>query len=275
MKKILWLALLFVAQAQAAEVWTRTATEGQGLTFNRYPVTMRYGDIGTNIWVIKTFTGPPPAGTAYGCNNETFTDPLIGTQKACWEKVVYDGFACLPDVVLPAKVKTVAVPPEQWSGYSNVSAWTCALPSGDYKNERSIWNLDEIRVFLEQAIRKQFDEAGAKEWCKTHCEPMGPDLTGRASTLMDAYAAKAKVTASGTATSRPVYPLNADGTRNTTAVVGQRVKVGDSCDIGARVGTTTYYSVKGLPNMDTKKTPAILGDVYAACTFSAPIGVNE
>jgi hypothetical protein len=65
-----------------------------------------------------------------------------------------------------------------------------------------------------------------------------------------------------TSTSRPVFGLNADGTRNTTAVANQRVS-----DVSTNCGCTTtaleesggvYCSVSGSPNVATADTTDVI-----------------
>lgn len=162
--------------------------------------------------------------------------------------------ACYPDIAIPLKVRTVVIPPLS-NGDNRLSLWTCRTATG-YVNERWSWSIAEIAPWFEQALGGVFDEAAARSYAIVNSG--GAD---RASSVeLDQFAARAVVATNGTSTTRPVYALNADGTRNTTALAGVRATVGSSCDITRRVGTTSYYAVSGGVTL---------------CKFTAPAGINE
>lgn len=164
--------------------------------------------------------------------------------------------SCYPDVALPLKVRTVTIPTLS-NGDNRLSLWTCRTATG-YRNERWSWKLADVAPWIEQALTGVLDEAAARQWSIANAG--GPDHG--ASAELDLFAATAKVAPNGTSTTRPVYPLNADGTRGTTAVAGVRAPVGSPCDIGRRVAGTNYYALPGTQTV-------------TLCTFTAPAGVND
>ena len=162
--------------------------------------------------------------------------------------------ACYPDIALPLKVRTVTIPTLS-NGDNRLSLWTCRTASG-YVNERWSWSVAEIAPWFEQALGGMLDEASARSYAVANSG--GADRASSAA--LDEFAARAVVAVNGTSTTRPVYPLNADGTRGATAVAGVRVAVGSPCDITRRVGTSNYYAVAGGVTL---------------CKFTAPAGINE
>lgn len=161
---------------------------------------------------------------------------------------------CYPDISIPVKARTVTVPALS-NGDNRLTLWTCRTSTG-YKNERWSWKLADIAPWMEQALSGVLDEPAARAWVVANAG--GADRAYSAE--LEQYAAKAVVATNGTSTTRPVYPLNADGTRGTTALAGIRAAVGSSCDITKRVGSTSYYAVTGGVTL---------------CTFTAPAGVND
>lgn len=72
-----------------------------------------------------------------------------------------------------------------------------------------------------------------------------------------------RVRPNGAQTSRPVYPLRTNGTRNTTAMNGERVRVGDQCScahlaipesVDGAAAPNVYCSVEGRQNAANVKT---------------------
>lgn len=83
-----------------------------------------------------------------------------------------------------------------------------------------------------------------------------------------------KVRANGTQTSRPVFRLNTDSTRNLTALSGERVRVGDTCRCTRKVveeavagsdASNSYCSVEGLDNTATPTTDQLPSNHIAWC----------
>ena len=161
---------------------------------------------------------------------------------------------CYPDIAIPLKVRTVVIQPLS-NGDNRLSLWTCRTPTG-YKNERWSWKVADVAPWFEQALGGALDETAARAWSTANSG--GADRAYSAE--LDQFEARAVVAVNGTTLTRPVYPLNADGTRNTTAIPGVRAAVGSRCDITRRVGTTNYYAVTGGVTL---------------CTFTAPAGINE
>lgn len=161
--------------------------------------------------------------------------------------------ACYPDIVLPLRVRTVTIPALP-NGDNRLSLWTCKTATG-YKNERWSWKVSDVAPWVEQALGGALDEAAARAWSVANSG--APDRAYSAE--IEQFAAVAVVAANGTSTTRPVYPLNPDGTRGTTALT-QRAPVGSPCDITRRVQGTNYYAVTGGVTL---------------CKFTAPAGINE
>lgn len=161
---------------------------------------------------------------------------------------------CYPDITIPLKVRTVVIQPLS-NGDNRLSLWTCRTPTG-YKNERWSWKVADVAPWFEQALGGALDETAARAWSTANSG--GADRAYSAE--LDQFEARAVVAVNGTTLTRPVYALNADGTRNTTAIPGVRAAVGSRCDITRRVGATNYYAVAGGVTL---------------CTFSAPAGINE
>lgn len=161
--------------------------------------------------------------------------------------------SCYPDIVIPLRVRTVTIPALP-NGDNRLSLWTCKTATG-YKNERWSWKIADIAPWFEQALGGGLDEAAARQWSIANSG--APDRAYSAE--LEQFAAVAVVATNGPSTTRPVYPLNPDGTRGTTALT-QRVTVGSPCDITRRVQGTNYYAVAGG---------------VALCKFTAPAGINE
>lgn len=161
--------------------------------------------------------------------------------------------SCYPDIVIPLRVRTVTIPALP-NGDNRLSLWTCKTATG-YKNERWSWKVSDVAPWFEQALGGALDEAAARAWSVANSG--APDRAYSAE--LEQFAAVAVVAANGTSTTRPIYPLNPDGTRGTTALT-QRVTVGSPCDITRRVQGTNYYAVTGGVTL---------------CKFTAPAGINE
>lgn len=161
--------------------------------------------------------------------------------------------ACYPDIVLPLRVRTVTIPTLA-NGDNRLSLWTCRTATG-YVNERWSWKLADIAPWVEQAVGGALDEASARAWSVANSG--APDRAYSAE--IETFAARAVVALNGTSTTRPIYPLNPDGTRGTTAL-SLRATVGTACDIARRVQGTNYYAVTGGVTL---------------CTFTAPAGIND
>jgi hypothetical protein len=275
----LTILMLVTSFAGAAEpTWTRlTDEQGEGQPFTLPAAAkVRYG--AQSAWIEKDLL----AGT-YFCRNEFFgSDPLYGVPKACW---VLSGPArtnaplCFPDPAVKLKVKTIQVDPAQFGGDDNFSVWACEKPDGrGYKNEAWLWSYSKVANHLIAASVGLFNEAAAREHCSTNCVAPTAEVQARAAPLTAPFLAVATVTANAAspAATRPVYGLNADGTRNTTAIPNARIGANQPCDIGDRLPGTSYYSVAGRPNTAVAGSyPPLGASIYALCTFKAPVGVNK
>lgn len=184
------------------------------------------------------------------------------------------GPACFPDVVLPARVRSIALPLGVSARYDRVAVWTCQIPTG-YRNEVWLFSYSEVADFVADAMLGAFNETAARQKCEMQCTPATDSEKAFADQWSSQFRARAVVRASGTATTRPVYALNADGTRNPTAVAGARVAVGASCSISRRIAGTNYYSVEGQLNAATSDPGDVLGTLYSVCSVTLPIGVNQ
>jgi len=154
------------------------------------------------------------------------------------------------------------------------AAWSCNTAAG-VKNYASGFTVQEVLSFAISYVNTGIlDKASADAEAARLLVPPTDAERVYLDGLIATYGSRAVVSNSGTATSRPVYSRNPDGTRNTSAVPNQRVGVAVRCYTFDRIGTTTYYSVKGRPNIVTADMNDKLGDVYAVCTRTDPVGVN-
>lgn len=182
--------------------------------------------------------------------------------------------ACWPEIRIPAKVYVQPLP----KGFrdNKVAVWTCATKTG-FTNVTFTYKDSELNEWIPTILSGKFDRARADASCREKCDLIFEDnLVAAVRKIAEPYKAKAFVAPSGDATSRPVYALNEDGTRNTTAVPLTRVAVGAPCFINGRVGSSgSWYRVDGQPNVFTPDPNDKVGRVVAQCAFNAPLGVNN
>jgi hypothetical protein len=264
--------------AAAAEItdWHRVAGEGQTFTL-AVPKQVTYCNPGVACIAPRLLL----AGV-HGCSNQTFgPDPYPNVEKECRVEpgpTAPAGPLCFPDPGVKLKVKTLEVDPVQFGSDSNLSVYTCEKPDGrGYKNETWLWTYSKIANYLIAASVGLFNETAAREHCNTKCVAPTAEVQERALKLATPFLATAEVSAGSTpGANRSVYGLNADGTRNTTAIPNAKIGAGQPCDIGDRLPGTSYYSVAGRPNSAVDGSyPPLGASVYALCTFKAPVGVNK
>jgi hypothetical protein len=171
---------------------------------------------------------------------------------------VTSGPVCYPDVAIPLKVRTISVDAVLFGGDNRVSIWTCRTATG-YKNESWSWKLSDIVPWAESALAGTMDESAARAWVVANADVL-PATTRAVTNTLGIHAARAVVAINGTVLTRPVYVLNADGTRG--AVIAARATVGTLCDMGRRITGTNYYALPGTQTV-------------TLCTFTAPAGVND
>lgn len=182
--------------------------------------------------------------------------------------------ACLPKPVVPAKLRVTAVPENVSQRYQWAATWTCRTATG-YRNETWMFRTSEVAQAVVEAMTSGVvNEAEARDKCARQCTPLTDAERAFLIQWAQPYLARVTVAATSTSATRPVYALAADGTRATTALAGQRVAVGERCHLNRRLGNTSYYSVEGRPNVATADPSDVLGDVYALCTLTTPIGVS-
>lgn len=256
-----------------------TAAEGPGVKIADEGGSFTLASASTVIYGAgSTWTAPQVlVPGVHSCSNATFGDPINGTVKECRSMIVASPPppACWPDLKIPLRAKNFDVDPRQFDGESNVAVWTCRTATG-LKNEVRLWSLGpSTRKYIDQGLAGQLDEAGAREAAARDGKWAAAEAQEKALQLVGPYLASAKVSASGTAKRRSVYAMNPDGTRNPTAVPGSMVGVGTPCDIGDRIGNTNYFGVEGRSNVAVEGSYPPLGRLYAPCTLSTPVGVNE
>ncbi len=266
MKRCLGILLaLFAVQAHGASL---PVNEYQQFTLTA-PTTVEYGN--GLLTTKKTFA----AGT-WWCANDSFKsdtlpsgDPAVNLAKTC-KPVATQTFECFPDMVLPLKAKVLSVSAGEFEGWSVIAAWSCNTPTGivNYQGGSSLGDVWEWSVSWSL---KLFDEAKAKAWCAANCKPPTQNQLARMKPLLDPYAAVVKVSTNGATLTRPVFTIDAAGVRK--EVAGAKVQVGAVGNLNKRVGS--YCSVEGQPNVAVAGSYPKLGNVYALCTLTTPVGVND
>lgn len=222
-----------------------------------------------------------PVGQTDGCPTPgVYTGERFGTKAQAARIAVTPppapvaGPACYPDVVIPARLRTAALPAGVSTRYDRIAAWTCQTASG-YTNEVWMFSLSQVIDPALAALAGVVDEEAARASCAQRCSVLTDAEKAYSTTWAAPYRASAVVSVNGSSTTRPVYALNPDGTRQTTAAANARVAVGATCALGARLGTTSYYSVAGQPNVATTDPADTLGNLYALCALTTPAGVNQ
>ncbi len=181
-------------------------------------------------------------------------------------------FRCLPLPKLNGDIYDV--PPTVSLRFQKLGIWTCDTPTSIY-TQYFFFSWAEAAAYARRVITL----AESNDVCKRSCVPLTIEEVAFAKAKLAEVGPKAKVAVSGTSVTRPTYAKNADGTRNTT-VRSERVLIGSTCNQGLRLKDiygkgTEYYSVKGLANVATSRTDDVLGDLYALCTLTAPLGLNQ
>jgi hypothetical protein len=195
----------------------------------------------------------------------------LGCMSQAWSQSAAP--TCYPDLVYPAMVRTTVLPQGVSTRYTHAAAWTCAIPTG-HVNELWLFSWSSVSAELTAAAVGVFDESAARARCAQECQPATVGEIAWPRQWATPHRARAVVSPSGTATTRPVYALNPDGSRQTIALSGARVAVGAACKLSQRLGSTTFHSVEGQPNVATADATDVLGPVFAICSVVAPIGVN-
>ncbi len=259
MKTLLFLIALFVAGiALAAPV--KFADEGQAFTTITDTSVTYCAGLNDRCSAPRLF----PASVSATCDNSTFGDMAPGVVKGCYAEIVAVAAApaqyCWPAAadVVAGKYKILAVPESVSSYYTYLGVWKSSCTQ---QSEAQFYNADELSAVVLNAWRFTSNDA-INEWVRSQpVRAFTPSEISFMHSAKGAYATRAEVKPStSTATSAPVYRLNADGTRNTTAVSGVRAPRGTLCEIAKRIGTTSYYNVPSL------------GEVYAVCSIVSPLG---
>jgi len=184
-------------------------------------------------------------------------DPAVCLPKAPWTHFTYGNI----DQTITTRFDTYAV-------------WVCEIPSG-YRTYVNFFTLSgSATQFLKYATGQITKADADADFQQSYVDPTAPEQALMTS-LLAKYHPTAIVAFNGAKKTQQVFALNADGT--TSAVSDQAVAVAASCDEKKRVvgsnnpNGTGLYSVSGQPNASSAGT---LGDVYAICTVSTPLGVN-
>lgn len=238
-------------------------------------VVRRLRDVRRGVFVC---TAPAvPLGQRDGCPTPgVYTGERYGTLQEVWSRAARP-MTCIPDFSFPVKVWDAELPVALQSAHGNrVATWTCQTPTG-YVNETWRYSASKVAGEVSRALRGLLDESAAQTRCAAECTAdTDPVRRAAVSDFVAPHRASVKVAVSGTATSRPVYSLNADGTRSTVAIPGARVAVGGYCWMNRRVPGTNYYDVSGSPNVATTAPDDQLpARTVALCTLYAPYGVNQ
>jgi len=192
---------------------------------------------------------------------------LIGTVRAqdavpiCWPKVALTSQQHIAVLDIPKGFRE-----------SRVAFWTCQTATG-YVNANILYKDVDLAQWVPLVLSSRFTPEAATAACAKACTLQYEDnLVAAVNKLSAPYLAKATVAANGTATTRPVYQLNPDGTRG-AEMEGVRVAVGAHCYLNGRVGSTgSWYRIDGDENMFTPAADKI-GTAVAQCTVTLPLGV--
>lgn len=179
---------------------------------------------------------------------------------------------CWPDIRIPAKVHVEPLP----KGFreQKVAMWTCATSHG-YTNVTFAYKDADLTEWLPYILSNKVDKAKADAACRTKCDVLFEDnLVAAMRRIALPYQARAAVTSNGDYTTRPVYPVNADGSRGTTAMPNARIAVGAKCFINARDRQTSFYRIDGADNALTPDPNDKIGSAFAQCSISLPLGSN-
>jgi hypothetical protein len=234
-------------------------------------------DLGGDGYLLDTTTltegahvitaGVPNSGvTTYSAS---FTvDNILDTPPAAF---VPPTFRCLPLPKLNGDIYDV--PSGVSMRFQKLGIWTCDTPTSIY-TQYFFFSWAEAAAYARRVITL----TESNDVCKRSCVPLTASEVAFAEVLLGNVGPRAKVSTNGTSLTRPTYAKNADGTRN-TLVRSERVLVGAKCNQGLRLkdtsgAGTSYFSVKGLANVATSAPDDVVGDLYALCTLSAPLGLN-
>lgn len=181
-------------------------------------------------------------------------------------------FACLPLPKLNAD--QYDIPPSGSARYTHALLWSCDKPDS-ITSWVFMWGAAEARDA--KGLNRTLTLDVAQALCDANCTTLASDEHAYAQQLIGLFGPHAVVATNGSTLTRPIYARNADGTRS-SAKRPETVRVGQACHLGARLKDahgvgTSYYSVFGRDNAATSAVDA-LGDLYALCTVTAPLGLN-
>lgn len=197
---------------------------------------------------------PKPAGAdaTYSCYaagtmsppvTPPVTTPPVTTPPVTSPTVTF--IACGPTAadIFGGRYRLIAVGSSVSTNYPRLGVW---IDSCDGKVKAQYGTLAEVA----EVIAQHFASTDSiKAWVAA--QP-GRLYTATESAFLESAAASfsphavVQPTSATVVGDRPVYALNADGTRKTTAVSGKRAAGNAPCDISKRIGTTGYYLVPSL-----------------------------
>lgn len=181
---------------------------------------------------------------------------------------------CLPKLQLPMAVSHGALPAGTSTRYTHFATWLCATPNGYIAQHYQVSLNESIDLAILSFLSGGLSAADAATLIAIGID--ATPFTATENAFSDAQLAAVqptiKVAFNDTATTRPVYGLNADGTLNPAPIAGELVSVADVCNAAVQIPGTQYFSVSGRPNVSGGVLPP---GSYTICVITAfPFGVN-
>lgn len=184
-------------------------------------------------------------------------DTIPGAYPVCLPKFPY--LNRVVDVI-PSGINTT---------YTHYAVWICEMKYGYFTQVTLFTPAPDVASTVIAYVNGKWTLTQAQADCKVTCSTPTADEESYIETLLAKYRPHAVVAFNGASATRNVYAANGLAL-NPTPVAGSTVAVGTTCNENSRLAGTPYYSVYGQPNAQG----GTLGDVYAVCTVSLPIGAN-
>jgi hypothetical protein len=178
---------------------------------------------------------------------------------------------CLPKARIPPLVAYGNIPAGVTDRADTYAVWVCENPRG-YTTHVWLFKLTDAAAAILNYAAGRITGAQAQAQCVARCwTPTAGEIAYQQG-LIPLGAPTARVAFNGPASTRAVYPMDANGVLIPTPVPGASVAVATPCAPNDRIPGTPYYSVAGASN--ASQSGALLGPVYAVCVVSLPLGSN-
>jgi hypothetical protein len=179
---------------------------------------------------------------------------------------------CYPKVKLPPAMASGTLPAGVSARYDSYAVWVCNLPTGYVTTTNLFASQSNVLKYAWNYVFGSWTAAQAQADCVATCVPPSGAEQLYMNTLSATYQASAKVSGNGSIKTRVVFAATANDTVLGAQSPTSRVHVGTTCNPSKRLPGTSYYSVQG--QTDAANAPAILGDVFALCAVTLPVGAN-